>query len=80
MNEDDKKELMDEFKKGDGGTRLDLWDYALAQQVLWENIIAEMQKIAHEQGVDKELDRRIGIDNIPPELRVKPCLQSLVEC
>jgi hypothetical protein len=62
MNEDDKKELMDEFKKGDGAKRLDLWDYALAQQVLWENIISEMQKIAHEQGVDKELDRRIEED------------------
>ena len=62
MNEEDKKEMMDEFKKGDGTKRLDLWDYALAQQVLWENIIAEMQKIAHEQGIDKELDRRIEED------------------
>jgi hypothetical protein len=62
MNEDDKKELMDEFKKGDGAKRLDLWDYALAQQVLWEDIIAEMQKIAHEQGVDKKLDELMEND------------------
>lgn len=62
MNEDDKKELIEEFKKGDGAKRLDLWDYALAQQVLWENIIAELQRIAHEQGVDKELDKRIEED------------------
>ena len=38
MNEDDKKELIEEFKKGDGAKRLDLWDYGLAQQVLWEDI------------------------------------------
>ena len=57
MNIEDKKELMDEFKKGDGAKRLDLWDYALSQQVLWEAIIADMQKIAHDQGVDKDLEK-----------------------
>ena len=57
MNEEDKKDLMDEFKKADGAKRLDLWDYACSQQVIWENIIAEMQKIAREQGVDKNLDK-----------------------
>ena len=62
MNEDDKKELIEEFKKGDGTKRLDLWDYALAQQVLWENIIADLQKIAHEQGVDKKLDELMEND------------------
>jgi hypothetical protein len=62
MNEDDKKELLEEFKKGDGPKRLDLWDYALSQQVLWENIIAELQKIAHEQGVDKKLDELMEND------------------
>jgi hypothetical protein len=62
MNEDDKKELIDEFKKGDGAKRLDLWDYALSQQVLWENIIAELQEIARQQGVDKELDRLMEED------------------
>lgn len=62
MNEDDKKELMEEFKKGDGAKRLDLWDYALSQQVLWETIIAELQEIARQQGVDKELDRLMEED------------------
>ena len=57
MNEKDKKELMDEFKKGDGAKRLDLWDYALSQQVIWEQIISEMQNIAKDQGVDKELEK-----------------------
>ena len=59
MNEDDKKELMKEFKSSDGPKRLDIWDYALSQQVVWEQIITEMQNIAGEQGVDKELDKLI---------------------
>lgn len=59
MNEDDKKEIMGEFKKGDGAKRLEMWDYACSQQVLWEQIISDMQNIAREQGVDKELDKLI---------------------
>ncbi len=59
MNEEDKKELIEEFKKVDGSQRLDMWDLACAQQVLWDNIITEMQKIAREQGVDKKLDKMI---------------------
>jgi len=59
MNEDDKKELMKEFKSADGSKRLDMWDYALSQQVIWEQIISEMQNIARDQGVDKELDKLI---------------------
>lgn len=57
MNEKDKEEYIEQFKKADGAKRLDMWDYALEQQVLWENIIAEMQHIAREQGVDKKLDK-----------------------
>ena len=57
MDEEGKKELMEEFKKSEGAKRLDMWDYACSQQVLWEKILSEMQKIAHEQGVDKELDK-----------------------
>ena len=59
MNEEDKKEVLGDFKKADGSKRLDLWDYALGQQVLWENIIVEMQNIAREQGVDKKLDKMV---------------------
>jgi len=62
MNEEDKKEFMEEFKKGDGTKRLDMWDYALAQQVVWENIISELQHIAREQGVDKELEKMMEED------------------
>ena len=62
MNEEDKKEFLEDFKKGDGTKRLDMWDYALAQQVIWENIIAEMQEIARQQGVDKQLDKLMEED------------------
>ena len=57
MDGEGKKELMEEFKKSEGTQRLDMWDYACSQQVIWEKILAEMQKMAHEQGVDKELDK-----------------------
>jgi hypothetical protein len=59
MNENDKKELMKEFKNADGSKRLEMWDYAISQQVIWEQISAEMQNIAREQGVDKELDKLV---------------------
>ncbi len=62
MNENDKKEFIEDFKKDDGTKRLDLWDYALEQQVVWENIITEMQNIAREQGVDKELEKMMDED------------------
>jgi hypothetical protein len=62
MNQDDKKEIIDEFKKADGAKRLDLWDYALTQQVLWENIINEIQRIAKDQKVDKKLDKMMEDD------------------
>jgi len=57
MKEEDKKELIEEFEKADGSKRLDIWDYALEQQVVWEKIITEMQNIARQQGVDKKLEK-----------------------
>lgn len=60
MNEDDKKQFIDEFKNAEGSEKLDMWDFALSQQVLWEKIIAEMQDIAHELGVDKKLEKMMN--------------------
>jgi len=57
MNDDDKKQFIEDFKKVEGSEKLDMWDFALEQQVLWEKIIAEMQKIVHEQGIDKKLEK-----------------------
>ena len=56
MDDVEKKEYLEEFKKADGAKRLDMWDYALQQQVLWESIISEMQNIAKQLGIDKKLD------------------------
>ena len=62
MNDDDKKDFIEEFKKGDGAKRLDMWDYALSQQVIWEKIITDMQTVAREQKVDKELEKLMEED------------------
>jgi len=46
MNEDDKKAFLDDFKKADVKKKLDMWYYALDQEALWEEVIAEMSNIA----------------------------------
>ena len=57
MNDEDKNEFLKEFKKVDGSKKLDMWDYALEQQVLWEQILTELSTIARDQGVDKKLEK-----------------------
>jgi hypothetical protein len=34
-----------------------LWYYALEQEVIWDQLLDDMSKIAREQGVDKKLDK-----------------------
>lgn len=57
MNEEDKKEFLKDFTKADGSKKLDMWYYALEQEVMWEQILTEMSDIAKKQGVDKDLDK-----------------------
>ncbi len=57
MNEEDKKEFLEEFRKADGAKKLDMWSYALEQEVSWEQILSEMSEIAKEQKMDKKLDK-----------------------
>ena len=57
MNEEDKKEFLEEFGKADGAKKLDMWYYALEQEVSWEQILSEMSEIAKEQKMDKKLDK-----------------------
>ena len=57
MNEEDKKEFLEGFGKADGAKKLDMWYYALEQEVLWEQILSEMSEIAKEQKMDKKLDK-----------------------
>jgi hypothetical protein len=46
MKEEDKKVFLEDFKKVDVTKKLDMWYYALDQEALWEEVIAEMSKIA----------------------------------
>ncbi|MBN1280447.1 MAG: hypothetical protein JXA00_02240 [Candidatus Thermoplasmatota archaeon] len=46
MDEKDKKMFLDDFKKGDIEKKLDLWYYAVEQEALWEEALAEMSMIA----------------------------------
>jgi hypothetical protein len=62
MDENDKKEFLDDFRKADGTEKLDMWYYALEQEVTWEQILADMSTIAKEQKVDKQLDKMMEDD------------------
>ena len=57
MDEKDKNEFIEDFKKADGSRKLDLWYYALEQEVIWEQILSEMSTIAKDQKIDKKLDQ-----------------------
>ncbi len=59
MNDEDKKQFLDEFREIDGSKKLDMWDYALEQQVLWEQMLTELSTIARDQGVDKKLEKMV---------------------
>ena len=59
MNTEDKNSFLDEFKKVDGSEKLEMWYYALEQEVIWDKILVEMSKIAKEQGIDKKLDKLV---------------------
>lgn len=59
MNDEDKKQFLDEFREIDGSKKLDMWDYALEQQVFWEQILTELSTIARDQGVDKKLEKMV---------------------
>jgi hypothetical protein len=49
VKEEDKKAFLEDFKKADVSKKLDMWYYALEQEVLWEEILAEMSTIATAQ-------------------------------
>ena len=46
MKEEDQKAFLDDFKKADVTKKLDMWYYALDQESVWEEVIAEMSNIA----------------------------------
>jgi hypothetical protein len=62
MNEEDKKNFLEDFRKANGEQKLDMWYYALEQEVLWEDILSKMSDIAKEQKMDKKLDNMMKED------------------
>jgi hypothetical protein len=53
MKEEDKKSFLEDFKKADITKKLDMWYFALEQEMIWEEIISEMSNIAQIQSVKK---------------------------
>jgi hypothetical protein len=51
MNEKDRQEFIKDFKEADISKKLDMWYYALEQEGLWEEIIAEMSEIAQDRNI-----------------------------
>jgi hypothetical protein len=53
MKEEDKKAFLEDFKKADISKKLDMWYFALEQEMIWEEIIAELSDIAQIQSINK---------------------------
>ena len=53
MKEEDKKAFLEDFKKADISKKLDMWYFALEQEMIWGDIITEMSDIAQLQNVKK---------------------------
>ena len=46
MNDEAKKEYLNDFRIANISKKLDMWFYALDQEALWDEIMDEMSKIA----------------------------------
>jgi hypothetical protein len=57
MNEDDLKQFLEDFKKAELEQKLDMWFYAMEQEGIWEEIIADMAAIAEEQKMSNVLEK-----------------------
>ena len=53
MNEEDKKAFFEDFRKADVSKKLDMWYFALEQEMLWEEILAEMSDIAQVRHIEQ---------------------------
>ena len=53
MNEEDKKTFLMDFGKVDIQKKLDMWYFALDQEILWGEIITDMADIAQLQSMKK---------------------------
>jgi hypothetical protein len=57
MDDEDKKEFLEDFKKGDLQKKLDMWYFALEQENLWDEILSNMSEIATELNLKKSETR-----------------------
>jgi hypothetical protein len=46
VNEDEKKAFIADFAKADITKKLDMWYFAVEQETIWEELLAEMSMIA----------------------------------
>jgi hypothetical protein len=53
VNEEDKKAFLNDFKKADIKKKLDMWYYAIEQDAIWEEALAEISMIAQAQNPQK---------------------------
>ena len=57
MNEDDVKEFLEDFKKAEIEKKLDMWFFAMEQEAMWEEMLADMSAIAEEQKMSNVLEK-----------------------
>ena len=48
MNDEDRKQFLEDFKKGDLQKKLDMWYYALEQETIWDELLSDMSDISTE--------------------------------
>ncbi|KYK22432.1 hypothetical protein AYK24_02360 [Thermoplasmatales archaeon SG8-52-4] len=53
MKEEDKKAFLEDFRKSEISKKLDMWYFALEQEMIWGEILSEMSDIAQIQSVKK---------------------------
>ena len=46
MNNDDKKAFLEDYQKADIEKKIDMWYYALDQEMWWDGILTEMAETA----------------------------------
>ena len=54
MKEEDKKAFLEDFRKADISKKLDMWYFALEQEMLWEEILAEMSDVAQVRHTEQD--------------------------
>ncbi len=54
MKDEEKKQFLEDFKKGDLQKKLDMWYFALEQEAVWDEIISQLSEIANEQNIRKK--------------------------